>query len=134
MTTPTYEDIKIIHEKLVSMRLEYWLEHNVFTFQWWLLLTILVVPWLVWWLFVDKKNISRILLFGCLLMILVLIMDDLGVELQLWSYRYQLVSILPRLISIDQGIIIIFHMAIYQFFPKWKSFLIANIVMAIVFS
>ncbi|MDQ0257270.1 hypothetical protein J2S74_004728 [Evansella vedderi] len=131
---PSFEEIKEVHAKLSQMRLEYWLHHDLFSMQWWLLVAVLIIPWIIWWRFVDKKRLTTILLFGTILMIVVMMLDDIGVEAQLWSYPYQLISILPRLVSIDQGIIIIFHMALYQLFPKWKSFLIANTIMATAFT
>ncbi len=41
---------------------------------------------------------------------------------------------MPRLIPIDQGIIIVAHMFLYQCFKKWKSFIIANTIMALIFT
>lgn len=131
---PSYEQIREVHKELSEMRLEYWIHHNLFSYQWWLLLIVLIVPWIVWWKYVDKNKIGQILLYGSLLMILVTMLDDFGVESHLWSYPYQLINLLPRLISIDQGIIVIAHMFLYQYFPKWKKFLLANTVMAIIFT
>ena len=132
---PSYfDELEQIHEHLVELRLEYWLSHNLFTFQWWLLVIVFIVPWFIWWKYVDKKRISSILLFGTLLMLLVIMLDVLGVEGGLWSYPYQLLYLLPRLIPIDQGIIIVAHMFLYQYFPKWKGFIIANTIMALLFS
>ncbi|RXI96609.1 hypothetical protein DS745_23195 [Anaerobacillus alkaliphilus] len=132
--TPTFEEIDNLHKQLVEMRIDYWINNSLFSFQWWLLLFVFIVPWFIWWKFVDNKRIYDILLFGSLLMILVLILDDLGVEFQLWSYPHQLFIVLPRLISVDQGIIIVAHMFLYQFFRSWKSFILANTIMAFVFS
>ena len=131
---PSFDQIRDVHRELADMRFEYWIHHDLFTFQWWLLLFLLIVPWIIWWKFVDKNRISQILLFGTILMTLVITLDDIGVETHLWSYPYQLVNVIPRLIAIDQGIIIITHMFVYQYFPKWKKFIIANTIMAIIFT
>ncbi|MFC7060408.1 CBO0543 family protein [Halobacillus seohaensis] len=131
---PTYEEIRDVHQQLYDMRLEYWISHDLFTFQWWLLLFVLFIPWIIWGIFVDKRKINKILLFGTLLTILVIMLDDFGVEKHLWSYPYQLINIMPRLVAIDQGIIVVAHMFLYQYFPEWKRFIIANIVMALVFT
>ncbi len=131
---PSFDQIREVHKELGEMRLEYWIQHDLFSYQWWLLLILFIIPWIVWWRFVDKNRISQILLFGSLLMILVMMLDDFGVESHLWSYPYQLLNLMPRLISIDQGIIIIAHMFLYQYFSKWKSFFIANAVMATLFT
>jgi hypothetical protein len=131
---PSDEEIRNLHEVLVQMRIDNWFHHDLYSFQWWLLLVVLILPWVVWWQFVEKKRIYEILLFGALMMNLVSMLDDLGVELHLWSYPYQLISVMQRLIAIDQGIIIIAHMFLYQFYKGWKSFIIANMIMAIIFS
>lgn len=131
---PTYDDINKVHQRLHVMKREYWLSHNLFTFQWWVLLFVLVIPWIIWWRYADKRRIDQILLFGSLLMILVIMLDDCGVELHFWSYPYELINILPGLVPIDQGIIIVAHMFLYQYFPKWKKLIVANTVMAIIFT
>lgn len=134
MYIPTYEDIREVHQKLAEMRYDYWLNHNLFSLQWWLLLVVFIVPWIIWWKFVDKERIFQILLFGTLLMTLVIIMDDIGLELHLWSYPYKLFFAISRLTTIDQGVLIVAHMFLYQYFAKWKSFVIANVVMALIFT
>jgi hypothetical protein len=67
-------------------------------------------------------------------MLLVGLLDDIGVNSHLWSYPYKLVQVLPRLVPIDFGILIVAHMTVYQYFKKWKSFIIVNIVMATIFT
>lgn len=131
---PSYEKIQNFLYKLEKMKSEYWIHHDLFSFQWWLLLFILIVPWLLWWKYVEQDRIKDILLFGTLLMILIGFLDDIGVHYNLWSYPYKLTPLIPRLIAIDYGIIIVAHMTVYQYFKDWKLFLIVNIIMATVFS
>jgi hypothetical protein len=131
---PSYEQIRILHQELYDMRMEYWISHNLFSFQWWILLVVLLVPWIIWFRFVDKSRITQILLFGTLIIILVMMLDNFGVELHLWSYPYQLTSIVTNLLPVDQGMLVVAHMFLYQYFPNWKKFILANIVMAIIFT
>jgi hypothetical protein len=131
---PSYDVIRNIEDKLDEMKEQYWIHHDLFTIQWWLLLVIFILPWIVWWRYVDKNRLKEILLFGSILMLLIGLMDDLGVNLHLWSYPYKLVQILPRLVTVDYGVLVIAHMTLYQFFNKWKSFFIANIIMAAIFT
>lgn len=133
-TYPSYDEIQKIEYKLTEMKNEYWLYHDLFTFQWWLLLIIFILPWIVWWKYVDKDQLKEIVLFGTLLMLLVGLLDDIGVTTHLWSYPYKLVQVLPRLVPIDYGILIVAHMTVYQFFKKWKSFILVNLVMAAIFT
>jgi hypothetical protein len=131
---PSFKEIQDLQHKLQKMLTDYWLHHDLFTFQWWLLLCIWIVPWIIWWRYVQRKRIKEILLFGSLLMLLVGFLDDIGVNCNLWSYPYKLTSVVPKLVAIDYGIIIIAHMSVYQHFKRWKSFLIANVIMATIFS
>lgn len=131
---PSYGKISNLEDKLAEMKNEYWLHHDLFTFQWWLLLIIFVVPWILWWRYVDKTRLKDIVLFGSLLMLLVGLMDDIGVYAHFWSYPYKLLQVVPRLAAVDNGILIVAHMTVYQFFRKWKSFIIANLVMAAIFT
>ncbi|WHY94550.1 CBO0543 family protein [Neobacillus cucumis] len=133
-TYPSYDEIRSIEYKLAEMKNEYWLHHDLFTFQWWLLLIIFILPWILWWRYVDKYRLKDILLFGSLLMLLVGLLDDIGLNAQLWSYPYKLLQVIPRLVAIDHGILIVAHMTVYQFFTKWKSFIIVNLVMATIFT
>ncbi|WP_101845444.1 CBO0543 family protein [Halobacillus sp. Marseille-P3879] len=132
--TETYEKIRNMHEQLTEMRYDYWISYNVFTFQWWLLLIVLIIPWIVWWKLVDKRRLNHILLFGTILMIFIIMLDDFGLEQHLWSYPYLLTSVPTRLLPVDQGIMIVAHMLVYQYFPRWKKFIIANAVMAVIFT
>ncbi|RKL66625.1 hypothetical protein CR203_15180 [Salipaludibacillus neizhouensis] len=80
---PSHEQIQSFNERLFEMRLEKWLNHDLFSFQWFLLLAVLIIPWIIWWRFVDTNRIAPILLYGTLMSLLVLMMDDIGLELQL---------------------------------------------------
>jgi hypothetical protein len=131
---PNFEEILSMHSELEKMESVYWKSHDLFSFQWWLLLLILIVPWIVWIRYVDRNRIKDILLFGALLIILVGLMDELGVNLSLWSYPYKLTYLITRLTAIDYGIIIVVHMFVYQFFRDWKSFLIVNTIIATIFT
>ncbi len=66
-----YEYIQIFQSKLEELETQYWLENNLFSFQWWLLLIVLILPWVIWSRFVERKRRKEILLFGALLIILV---------------------------------------------------------------
>jgi len=129
-----YEVVEKAQHNAIDLNIQYWIEHSVFTFQWWLLIIVFIGPWIIWWRLVDKKRLVEISLFGFILMIAVVLLDDLGVSLKLWSYPIQIIPMIPRLVAIDQGIIIVAHMLVFQYCLRWRSFLIVNIIMAIVFS
>ena len=84
--------------------------------------------------FVDRKRIKEILLFGALLIIFIGLLDDIGVNLSLWSYPYKLTYLVTTLNAVDYGMIVVMHMFIYQKFKEWKTFLIANVLLAAIFT
>jgi hypothetical protein len=62
---------------------------------------------------------------------LIIYLDDIGSELNLWNYPIKLVNIVPRLNPIDISVLPVMHMLIYQYFTRWKPFTIANIIVAL---
>lgn len=115
---------------LSAKRNEYWLQDVFLTYQWWFLVSITIVPWVIWWKLVDKKRVIEILLYGTLISVYSILLDDIGSHFLLWIYQFQLVPISPRLNPIDLSIMPVTYMLVYQFLKKWKSFLIAQTVLA----
>ncbi|MFZ3579697.1 CBO0543 family protein [Virgibacillus sp. DJP39] len=134
MAYPTQGEIEKAHKQLTEMRFENFIHQDLLSPQWWLLLGLFVLPWILWWFLVDKSRIKQIWLFGLLLSILITILDDIGVQMSLWSYPYQLVNFIPRLNPIDISVLPVLHMLIYQYFTKWKTFVIANIITALLYA
>ncbi|WP_145947246.1 CBO0543 family protein [Paenibacillus sp. Y412MC10] len=128
---PSFEAIKDAERKLREMRKLYYYGHDLFSIQWWLLLVLLIVPWIVWWKMVDKSRLKDILLYGFALTIIIVLLDDIGRGLGLWSYPHQVFRLIPRLSSIDYSVLPVIHMLIYQYFRSWKSFFVANVILAL---
>lgn len=131
---PSDEQVRQVHLKLIELRYEHWIHRDLFTFQWWLLVVLLIVPWFIWWRFVDKKRLLEILLYGMLILASTTQLDIIGNESNLWGYPYKILPMIPRLISVDFGVVPVIYMLLYQYFPKWKSFLTANLIMSAVFA
>lgn len=124
-----FKEIIKLQKQLTDLEHQYWMDHVLFTFNWWLLLGIFIAPWLIWWKLVDKNRIREILLYGFVIMVLSSILDDLGIASLLWVYPYQLLQILDRLNAIDLTTLPVMYMLIYQYFPKWKSFFMAHVLL-----
>lgn len=103
----------------------------IFSFNWWILLILTIVPWFMWWKVVDRKRIVEIFFYGSLVSIYSILLDDIGSYFLLWIYKYQLVPINPRLNPIDLTIMPVTYMFVYQFFKKWKTFLVAQMILAL---
>lgn len=124
----SFEAIIEIQKQLSNLEHDYWKDNVVFSLNWWFLLMLLIVPWFIWWKFVDKKNIKQILLYGTYIMVVSSTLDDIGIATALWAYPYQLFQVGDRLNSVDLTALPILYMLVYQYFPKWKSFIISSII------
>lgn len=113
-----------------ELQWDHWLRYELFTYQWWMLLGVLIIPWLIWWRLVDKARTGIILAYGLYIMFVVNVMDTIGINYQLWIYPIKLTPIIPLAISLDWSMLPIIHMLIYQYFPRWKTFIIVEIIFA----
>ena len=121
-------------QQLIKFRLEYWLKYNLFTIHWWIMILVLIVPWIVWWKKLDKKRIKEISLYGFFIMFFSLILDDIGTTLAFWAYPYLLTPLSIRFEPYDYCILPVIYMLIYQTFPNWKFFVLAQYITAAIFS
>lgn len=126
-----FNDIIKLQEKLSNLEHQYWQEYVVFSLNWWILLITFILPWFIWWKICDKRQIKELLLYGSFIMIVGSTLDDLGRSLSLWAYPYELVQVVDRLNSVDFSALPICYMIIYQFFPKWRSFVISNLIFSL---
>jgi hypothetical protein len=55
-------------------------------------------------------------------------MDVIGTTLSRWIYPVKLLPMIPYAFPLDWSMLPVLHMLIYQYFPRWKPFLIAELV------
>jgi len=117
------------YEKLLyKANFQYWVNNVAFTPRWWILLGLLVVPWIAWYSLVDKKRIVEMLVYGALMSGIILLIDEIGSELTLWAYPVKITPLFPHLMPLNYSLAPIIYMLLYQYFPKWKSFIIAAVI------
>ena len=127
---------EIITRKMQLLKLtnDYFSTYVLFTWQWWLLLFLTIIPWIIWWKLVDKKRLVEISLFGFFIFLWVVLSDIAGVTYGLWDYPIGLVPGAGFSITADLTVFTLSHMLVYQYFPTWKGYAIANLVYALVFA
>ncbi|WP_334073494.1 MULTISPECIES: CBO0543 family protein [Paenibacillus] len=130
----SFEEIERLRKQLADLEQQFWLNHVLFSMQWWILLATFIVPWVIWWMAVDKRNIRTILLYGLVIMTLINIMDHTGLQLMLWSYEYKLTPLIPILSPANLSLLPVLYMLMYQYFRSWRSFITAHIASAAVIS
>jgi len=114
-----------IQEKYERLHTKHFWEDVIFSYQWWFLLILTIVLWIIWIVLVDKKRLQNIVMIGLLTSLIALLLDDIGYSMALWNYPYYLVPFSSTQTSIDLAIIPVSYMLLYQYFRKWKSYLIA---------
>ena len=132
---------KIIFEEIVRLQSEadqnlriYWANETVFTLKWWLLVALSMLPPIIWWKLVDRKRLFEIMTYGLLVAVISGLFDAIGVEGDLWEYKYQIIPLLDVFLVYDISVMPITYMLMYQYFKSWKSFIIAHLVLAFVFA
>jgi hypothetical protein len=123
-----------LQEKLTKLDVENWLAHQLFTWNWWILLVFLVMPWIIWFKLTDRRRLPEILLFGTLICIPTVFLDVIGNSFGLWAYPIKFAPFIPRAIPFDMSMIPVTFMLLYQYWKAWKPFLIALFVMAATFA
>lgn len=127
------QQMEKIQEQMDVMLHSYW-SHNLFKWQWWLLLGLTIIPWVIWWKVVDKKRVHEIFGMGFVVTIIATLLDVLGWNHYMWTYPIQLLPMCTPLFPFDLTIVPVSHMLVYQYFRTWKSFILAEIVAALFFA
>jgi hypothetical protein len=115
---------KKYHELLKS----YWHDKNFLGWRWWFLVILSVIPAIIWWIVVNKRNLIEITAFGLFYGVAAIILDSIGSNAMVWTYPVRLTPYInPQLYPYDVGVVIIPFMLVYQRWNKsFKSFLIST--------
>jgi len=122
------------HMAFTQQRIDYWVQNNLFTWQWWFLVVILILPWFLWWKVVDKKRILSILSMGLVVIGTANWMDQVGNELGWWYYPYRILPFVSQFGPVNYSSMPISYMLLYQIYPRWSAFLVAAVITAAVFT
>lgn len=131
---PTSDEVFSIQSAADAAGRDFWFNNVVFTNKWWLLVALTIFPIILWWRVVDRKRFFEITTYGLLVVVLAGLLDAIGVELDAWEYKYDLVPLLDVFIVYDISILPVSYMLIYQYFRTWRSFAIAHVIIALVFA
>ncbi|MFC7063120.1 CBO0543 family protein [Halobacillus seohaensis] len=124
------EEVYLAERILLESNYHYWIEHVLFTFNWWFLLALTIVPWIIWFRLVDRNRLLEISFIGAIVATTAIILDTIGTSLQLWSYGYKLVQMISPLYPIDLSLLPVLFMLLYQWFTTWKAYIISQTILA----
>ncbi|HBS59534.1 MAG TPA: hypothetical protein DEA44_09725 [Firmicutes bacterium] len=134
MPIPSDADIVEMTKALTQARIANWLTGTLFTWRWWFVLALLIVPWIGFYYAADRKKLPRLFLHGTILFILILTFDVLGYENGIWAYPCKILPFGPLIAFIDAGPLPIIYMLEYQYFCKWKDFIAVSVITSLLFS
>jgi hypothetical protein len=125
---------KLIHQ-LDQTDMQRWQEHGFPSYRWWLLVVFLVAPWIIWVKLADRRKLPELLLVGTLVMIVTLLLDVLGYNVDFWDYPVEILPLgVPGALPFDLSMVPVPYMLIYQYCSTWKSYLLALLAMAVVYA
>lgn len=131
---PSDEQLAEMTKALTEARIENWLAFDLFTWQWWFILALFIVPWFVFYYAADRKILPRLWLYGTFLYILISVLDLLGYENGLWTYPYKIAPFGPFVAFFDASPLPVIYMLEYQHFPTWRSFIAIVVLTSMIFS
>ncbi|VBB08203.1 Hypothetical protein LUCI_3472 [Lucifera butyrica] len=127
---PSSEYVRDLENILAYHRYLHWAKYEFLSVPWLLLTAVTVLAIAIWVKLVDKKNIIELLLFGSWIAIACVSLDEFGYEYRLWRYKYHAISQFPHILWVHFVILPIIYMLIYQYFPKWNSFIKALVILS----
>lgn len=124
--TDLFESVDQISSQYVKVHNEIehiWMEKMVFTWQWWFLVSLSLLPWIFWLIVHDRKNIHNLLYAGLFSMLPATLLCILGVSQGWWKYNYWVLPDLPQYLPWDLSVMPVTAMLFYQFYPRIKPWI-----------
>ncbi|MBP3041242.1 hypothetical protein J9303_17395 [Bacillaceae bacterium Marseille-Q3522] len=129
-----YAKIEKYYEQYMQSELSYWLNNSWNTPAWWVLLAALILPWVLWGYFVEKKRKQEIFTYGLIWISFTLILDMLGCTFFIWDYPRCLVPALPIFLPADVAVIPVSFMFVYQYSKGFLNYLCYTILLSGLYS
>lgn len=131
---PSDAQIAELTRQLTQARTENWYATDFYTWQWFFLIALFILPWVAFHYLADRRKLPRLMLLGLIIMFIAMGLDLLGYELGRWYYPYKVLPFGPFISFIDHAPIPVTYMLLYQYFSGWGVFTAAAVVIAAVFA
>lgn len=123
---PSFPAILSLRRQVRDYTFDYWIHHDLWSFNWWLLLAIALLPWVLWAKVSKIKQQPEILVYGLFVAIVSLCLDVIGSDLVLWGYYNSIIPTTTPLLPLDISGIPVSYMFLYEYFKTWRTFCIAQ--------
>jgi hypothetical protein len=105
-----------------------WISQELFSFQWFFIISVMFILYIVWIKLVDKRRLKDLLLFGSFISVVGAFIDIVGVSTGLWEYKVRLFPFSPALFPFDYTIVPILYMLVFQYTSTWRGYLIGSLL------
>lgn len=127
-------NVNELEQKVVQLDIKGWLNHELLTWSWWLLIILLLIPWMIWIKLVDRTKLIELVIIGLSTSFITSLLDIVGTELDFWVYPTQLIPTFPRAFAFDVAMVPVAFMLLYQYFKTWKPYISALIILASIYA
>lgn len=118
-------------ETIHQLRLQLWnisysdyLNQALFSYQWWGIVALLIIFYILWWKLVDKTRLIEILLFGSFVTVMSTLFDLWGISAARWQYNIGLLPFQLAPFPFDYSVVPILLMISYQYSSSWLTYII----------
>jgi hypothetical protein len=106
--------------QVVQQVIEVWSSEVLFSWRWWLGVILTIITWLLWIKYHKKESRYRLLTAGFFVATISLSLDAMGVQLGFWSYRYEVIPIIPAYVPYNLALIPVVVMSLIQYKPNFS--------------
>jgi hypothetical protein len=110
-----FEQLNHLQEKLTDSWMTYWQRYSSLdTWQFWLLLFMLLAPLIVLFFFIDRSKILQIGFYGFGIHVWMSKLDESAIAFGMWNYRYLMIPFLTASFALDAAFTPVAFMLLYQ--------------------
>ncbi|WP_138420879.1 CBO0543 family protein [Aquibacillus sediminis] len=121
------KEVYTLLKQSTDLHKELWIEHVVFSWRWWLVLVLTILPWIFWSIFRKKGSTHRLLFVGFFTMFISILLDITGARLGWWYYKYEVIPFSPSFKPWDISLLPVLTMFFLQVRPQINFFIKAVI-------
>lgn len=125
-------EIENLTNKLHQMEMTWWLNHTLFTFNWWFILLVNLLFFFAFLVFMDRGSALRITLAFMFSFVIVGTFDQIGKFFSLWSYPHEFFIFTENFNAVDFLAVPSIFALMYQIFTSWRIFLVANLFICLI--
>jgi hypothetical protein len=129
-----HQEIEKLSNKLHQLEADHWIHNDVFSFQWWIILSVNAIFFAFLVFFIDRKRIVQIALAYMICYFLVNLTDDIGEFYGRWSYQHQFIAFTSEFDAVDFAVVPVSITLLYQIFNEWRKYLIAGIIISYIYT